>query len=116
MQASDLSSEISERINELRSSSNQIRKIMGLITNISDQTNLSTFNTTIESDREGQNGFSIVNVTSDAPKLEKESETVVYSSNNLISEIIKKIENSVNLISLISDDIQKTIKFSTQKS
>ena len=90
----------------VKSSSDDIRKIMGIITNIAEQTNLLALNASIEAGRAGEHGRGFAVVADEVRKLAEESKNAVGNSSNKIIEIINRIEGTVELISKISIDIE----------
>ncbi len=112
--------ESSKRIEEfatrVKHSSDEIRKIMHIIVNISDQTNLLALNASIEAGRAGQYGRGFAVVADEVRKLAEESKTAVGNSGNKINEIISLIENTVQLISNITIEIEEAAALSEETS
>ena len=81
---------------------NDIRNVMGIITNISDQTNLLALNASIEAGRAGEQGRGFAVVADEVRKLAEESKTAVRNTNDSISEVINKINNSFGAMEGIS--------------
>ena len=83
-------------------SSEEIRKIMDIIVNISEQTNLLALNASIEAGRAGEHGRGFAVVADEVRKLAEESKITVQDSRDKIEDIIKGIHTTTNAIEMIS--------------
>jgi len=83
---------------EIRDSSDDIKKILKLTTNISDQTNLLAINATIEASRAGEHGRGFSAVADEVRKLSVETKET-------ISESEAKINRVIDLIKLLFDSL-----------
>ena len=88
------SSEIARDTQEIMASSDDIRKIMHMITSISDQTNLLALNASIEAGRAGEHGKGFAVVASEVRKLAEESKGAVSDSSQKVEFIINKIQST----------------------
>lgn len=88
----DAAGQITENINELHSFMQEIKKILKIITGISEQTNLLSLNASIEAARAGAYGYGFAVVAEEIKKLADQSK----SSSNMIHEIITKIQNKTD--------------------
>ncbi len=88
------SQEISRDSQSVLASTDDIRKIMHLITSISEQTNLLALNASIEAGRAGEHGRGFAVVADEVRKLAEESKNAVTDSGQKIEEIIKKIQGT----------------------
>ncbi len=88
------SQEISRDSQNVLSSTDDIRKIMHLITSISEQTNLLALNASIEAGRAGEHGRGFAVVADEVRKLAEESKNAVSDSGTKIEDIIKKIQGT----------------------
>ena len=88
------SQEISRDSQSVLASTDDIRKIMHLITSISEQTNLLALNASIEAGRAGEHGRGFAVVADEVRKLAEESKNAVTDSGQKIEDIIKKIQGT----------------------
>ncbi|NHI91014.1 MAG: hypothetical protein EAX96_00840 [Candidatus Lokiarchaeota archaeon] len=91
---------------DVKHSSDNIKKIMDVITNISDQTNLLALNASIEAGRAGEHGRGFAVVADEVRKLAEESKIAVGNSSENIISIINKINETVNFINSITEKIE----------
>jgi len=83
-------------------SSNDIKELMNLITNVSEQTNLLALNASIEAGRAGEYGKGFAVVADEVRKLAEESKSAVVNSTSKVNNIINKIQATSNSMEGIS--------------
>jgi len=85
-------SSVLESGREIRDSSDEIKKILKLTTNISDQTNLLAINATIEASRAGEYGRGFAAVADEVRKLSIETRDTISESEAKLNRIIDQIK------------------------
>jgi methyl-accepting chemotaxis protein len=106
VEISKMAGEISTLSHDVMESTNDINKIMDIITNISEQTNLLALNASIEAGRAGEAGRGFAVVADEVRKLAEESKNAVTDTGDKIEEITKRIKATVEFISSITQDIE----------
>ncbi|MBD7985503.1 methyl-accepting chemotaxis protein [Sporosarcina sp. Sa2YVA2] len=87
-----------EMINALGDKSNEIGKIVSMITDVSEQTNLLALNAAIEAARAGEHGKGFAVVADEVKKLAEQSGNAANQVNHLIVAIQQEIKDSVDAI------------------
>ncbi len=95
-------SEISRDTQEVMASTDDLRNIMKLITDISDQTNLLALNASIEAGRAGEHGRGFAVVADEVRKLAEESKNAIMNTGQRIDRIINKIQGATGSMEGIS--------------
>lgn len=85
----------SQKINELGNKSTEIEKIIGVITNIADQTNLLALNAAIEAARAGEHGKGFAVVADEVRKLAEQSAHAADQISGIIKDIQQDIKASI---------------------
>jgi methyl-accepting chemotaxis protein len=106
---SAMANEIQTLSHEVKNSGNDIDKVMEIIVGISDQTNLLALNASFEAGRAGEFGRGFAVVADEVRKLAEESKVSVETSSTKITEILSRIDRTVELIGNITNDIQGTL-------
>ena len=96
-------------INSLSSRSEEIGRIIEIITAITEQTNLLALNAAIESARAGEHGKGFAVVSDEIRKLAEKSATAAEDISNLISQIQEDTTKTVNSIDQSSATIKSGI-------
>ncbi|MFC2061514.1 methyl-accepting chemotaxis protein [Elusimicrobiota bacterium] len=97
--------ESAKRISDLGNRSQKISEVIGIISDISEQTKLLSLNASIEAARAGEagKGFSVV-----AVEIRRLSESVSESVKE-VKDIIKEIQSSINISVMSSEKMAKTV-------
>ncbi|KKL74784.1 hypothetical protein LCGC14_2061440, partial [marine sediment metagenome] len=101
-----MANDIDAHSRDVMKSTNDINKIMDIITGISEQTNLLALNASIEAGRAGEHGRGFAVVADEVRKLAEESKNAVFETGDKVSEITERIKTSVELIGTITEDIE----------
>ncbi|MEX2460049.1 MAG: methyl-accepting chemotaxis protein [Paenibacillaceae bacterium] len=97
-------------INQLYDRSQEIEKILDVITNIAKQTNLLALNAAIESARAGEHGRGFAVVADEVRKLAGQSSASTEQITNLIKEIQNDTERSVEVMGQVKREVQTGIE------
>ncbi len=103
-ETSRVSEDIVKDINQLNASMKEIRKIVNVIVNIADQTNLLSLNAAIEAARAGESGRGFAVVADEVKKLAEQSKEASVMISNIINHVQKETE-----VTAISAGKAKTI-------
>ncbi|MBI3271391.1 MAG: methyl-accepting chemotaxis protein [Planctomycetes bacterium] len=98
--------ETSDKIKELGRSSKEIGKIVGVITQISDQTSLLALNAAIEAARAGEHGKGFAVVADEVSKLADRVSRSAKEIEDLISAIREKTDESVHSMELGTAEVE----------
>lgn len=101
----------SERIVELNKSFLQIRKIIEVIEDIANQTNLLSLNAAIEAARAGEAGKGFAVVASEIRKLAERSSKSTKEIANLIGNINKESDDVVKSMGSVTYEVEEKTKF-----
>ncbi|MFW9971118.1 MAG: methyl-accepting chemotaxis protein [Candidatus Odinarchaeota archaeon] len=108
VEISKMANDINTLSYEMMKLTDNINRIMDLITDISEQTNLLALNASIEAGRAGEHGRGFAVVSEEVRKLAEESKKAVDDAAAEIKEVVNRITNSVRLIGDITEDIDRT--------
>lgn len=100
----------SNAINELENQSQEISTFINIIQEISNQTNLLALNASIEAARAGENGKSFAVVADEVRKLANQTEQATTSIVDLISNMKKGTNQTVESMYLVSKSVAKGIE------
>ncbi len=95
VQVNELIKNSAEKINNLKTYSEDISKFVDLISSISEQTNLLALNAAIEAARAGEAGKGFAVVASEVKKLAENSSDAANQISMIVSKIRKSVEDSV---------------------
>ena len=94
---SNTTNKVSTNINELNNSMKEIQKILKIMINISEQTNLLSLNASIEAARAGEAGKGFAVVANEVKKLADQSKEFTSNISSIISTIEKKTVDTVTV-------------------
>jgi methyl-accepting chemotaxis protein len=109
-QVSDTSKKVSLNIGELSQSMNEIKSILKMIIGISRQTNLLSFNASIEASRAGVLGHGFTVVANEVNKLAEQTKEFTEKINNIITNIEKKTQDTVSEVTISNTAVAEQIR------
>jgi len=110
--------ESSKVLSSLEGKSSRIGEILGMITDVADQTNLLSLNAAIEAARAGENGRGLAVVAEEIRQLSEETNNSAQQISGLILEIQKEIKKYIGVMDNTIDEVQGGVKIinSAEKS
>jgi len=94
-------------LQEINSMAQDIKGVIKIVTSISDQTNLLALNASIEAGRAGEAGLGFAVVAEKVQKLAEESKNSVEKTVDIVTTIIKKIEEVTSYSQEISHSMEE---------
>lgn len=105
-----------QAIQTLSKRSEDIVEILDVIQSIAEQTNLLALNAAIEAARAGEHGKGFAVVAEEVRKLAEESSQSTKKIHDLIDEMVKETNNSVEKMGLVKEEVSVGLKTAAQTS
>lgn len=103
--------EISDSILSLSNKTDEIKKIVDIINNISSQTNLLALNASIEAAKAGTHGAGFAVVANEVKKLAEESSNSAFQIAEIINQTQNVIQKSKNITEIGLTEVNKGIEY-----
>lgn len=98
---------VTEKVTGLREYADRMQEIMGLISNVAEQTGLLALNASIEAARAGEAGRGFGVVASEISNLSEQTNAATEDITQLIKNIVNSIEEAANAMNLLLESTQK---------
>ena len=98
---------VTEKVTGLKEYADRMQEIMGLISNVADQTGLLALNASIEAARAGEAGRGFGVVASEISSLSEQTNAATVDITELINNIVTSITEAANAMNLLLESSQK---------
>ena len=102
--------EMTQAINDIKSSSDQTAKIIKVIDEIAFQTNLLALNAAVEAARAGEAGKGFAVVAEEVRNLAMRSAEAAKNTTDMIEESVSNAENGVHITQRVSNALEETVE------
>lgn len=110
------STETNTAMKTLSTNSNEIERVLGVITEIASQTNLLALNAAIEAAQAGDAGRGFAVVAEEIRKLAEDSRTSAKEIQQLISNVSQDTTQTVSLMDVMTTEIEKSVDAANEAS
>ncbi len=104
--------EVSEQLHSLSETTTQIKDVLGMISDIADQTNLLALNAAIEAARAGEHGRGFAVVADEVRNLAEKTQKSLGEINITINSIVQSVEDVSSRVRVNAESMQKLVEVS----